>query len=384
MKRTWPFLFYLVYFSAAVFIQPNIIVYFQKLGFTGVQIGALAAMVPLIIMLGAPLWTAISDATNSHRLIMSVTILVSIITASLFPLVNSFMLMIPLIIIHALFVAPIMPFADSATVSMLAENKEMYGRVRMGGTIGWGLVALLAGQIIDRYGIRWAFWGFAAFMILNLFISQKFTYSKRPGPEPSAGNVPRFHLDSRWIIFLTLAFVAGIAFAVVNSYLFPYMEELNINNSVRYFAITISTIAELPVLFFSNTLLKRFTSNGLLVIAMAVTGLRLLLYAFLNFQAGILAFQFLNALTFPLFLVAGVSYANEISPEGFKSTAQGLFGSMVSGFGAAVGGFTGGLLLDSLGGQGLFLSAGIFVLASLVVILLLGRRQRAVLPKSIG
>ena len=384
MRRTWPFLFYLVYFAAAIFIQPNIIVYFQKLGFTGVEIGALAALVPLIIMLGAPLWTGISDATNRHRLIMSVTILVSIITASLFPLVHSFTLMIPLIILHALFVGPIMPFADSATVSMLAENREMYGRVRLGGTIGWGVVALLAGQVIGRYGIRWAFWGFAAFMVFNLFISQKFTYSKKPKADPLAGNLKNVLIDRRWVIFLALAFVAGIAFTVINSYLFPYMAELNINNSMRYIAITISTIVELPVLFFANRLLRHFKAYGLLLIAMLVTGLRLLLYAFFNFQAGILAFQFLNALTFPLFLVAGVSYANEISPEGYKSTAQGLFGSMVSGFGAAVGGFAGGLLLDSLGGQGLFLSAGIFVLASLAVILLIERRQRGVVPRGLG
>jgi MFS family permease len=73
--------------------------------------------------------------------------------------------------------------------------------------------------------------------------------------------------------------------------------------------------------------------------------------------------------------VAGVSYANEISPEGMKSTAQGLFGAMVSGFGAAVGGFAGGLLIEAIGGRWLFLSAGVFVLASTLLITL-ARRSR--------
>ncbi len=377
MRRIYPFTFYLVYFAATVFFQPNFIVYFQKLGFSGTQIGFLAAMTPLVIMLGAPLWTGLSDNYNCHRLIMSLTILFTVATAALFPLVNSFVLFIPLTIVYALFVAPIIPFADSATVSMLADDKELYGRIRLGGTIGWGLVSLLAGPIIGAYGIRWAFWGYALIMIINLFISQKFSYPRKPKHESLSRGIRIVLGDRRWIIFLTLAFVTGIALTVVNSFLFPYMEELKINTSVRYLAITISTIAELPVLFFANRLLKRFTPYGLLLIAAAFTGLRLLLYVVFNTQSGILAFQFLNALTFPLFLVAGVAYATEIAPDGIKSTAQGLFGSMIAGFGAAVGGLAGGLLLESIGGRGLFLSTSIFMLVCLATISLVGRSQRA-------
>jgi MFS transporter, PPP family, 3-phenylpropionic acid transporter len=376
MKRSWPFAFYLFYFAAAVFIQPNFVVYLQKLNFSGAQIGMLSGIIPLIIMLGAPLWTGLADATSHHKPIMILTILVAALAASIFPLVSSLTGIIPLVIVYALFAAPVIPFADSATMAMLAEDKEMYGRVRLGGTIGWGAVALLAGPIIDSYGIHWAFWCYAAIMMITLIVSLKFSYPTKKKQESWAKSISVVLRDKRWGIFLSLAFVAGIAFAVINSYLFPYMDELNINNKIRYFAITISTISELPLLFFANRLLRRFKPLGLLKIAMAITGLRLLLYSAFNFQAGILAFQFLNAMTFPLFLVAGVAYANEISPEGIKSTGQGLFGAMVAGFGSAVGNLAGGLLLGSIGGRGLYLAAGIFVVASLVVILLINRYQQ--------
>jgi len=338
-------------------------------------------MVPLIIMLGSPLWTALADATDQHRSIMSATILVTALAASQFPLVHSFSGIIPLVILYALCAAPIIPFADSATMAMLGEDKEMYGRVRLGGTIGWGAVALLAGAILEAYGIRWAFWCYAAIMIFTLLVSLKFTYPKKKQAS-WVGGLRVVLADKRWVVFLILAFVAGLAFAVLNSYLFPYLEELNINNQIRYIAITISTISELPVLFFANRLLRRFKPLGLLEIGMAITGLRLLLYAAFNFQAGILAFQFLNGMTFPLFLVAGVAYANEISPEGIKATGQGLFGAMVAGFGSAMGNLAGGFLLGSIGGRGLFLVAGVFVAASLWVIhLVMHYQQRRALPK---
>jgi MFS family permease len=66
--------------------------------------------------------------------------------------------------------------------------------------------------------------------------------------------------------------------------------------------------------------------------------------------------------------LAGVSYADEQAPAGLKSTAQGLLGSMMFGFGSAIGGFIGGLLLESAGGRGLFLVFGVIILAGLALI----------------
>jgi MFS family permease len=51
-----------------------------------------------------------------------------------------------------------------------------------------------------------------------------------------------------------------------------------------------------------------------------------------------------------------------------KSTAQGLFGAMTFGFGSAVGGFLGGLLLGSVGGRGMFFAFGLIILGGLGLI----------------
>ena len=198
MKRALPFTFYFIYFAAAAFLQPYIIVYFDTLGFSGAQIGLLAAIVPLVIIIGATLWTGLADAKMRHRLIMSFTIVVSVLTAFIFPLFKSFAPLIPIVFIYALFAAPIISFADSATMSMLADKKDMYGRVRLGGTIGWGLAAPLAGVIIGTYGIRWAFWGNAVIMVFTLIICQRFIFEQGGEREPMQANIRKMLNDRRW------------------------------------------------------------------------------------------------------------------------------------------------------------------------------------------
>jgi MFS family permease len=50
-----------------------------------------------------------------------------------------------------------------------------------------------------------------------------------------------------------------------------------------------------------------------------------------------------------------------------KSSAQGLFGAASFGVGSAFSGFISGLLLESIGGRGMFLVLGIIILAGLTL-----------------
>ena len=59
--------------------------------------------------------------------------------------------------------------------------------------------------------------------------------------------------------------------------------------------------------------------------------------------------------------VAGVSYANEIAPPGMGATAQGLFGGVMMGLGAATGAVIGGMLYDRIGPRNMFVCAAVAV-----------------------
>jgi PPP family 3-phenylpropionic acid transporter len=176
MKGLWPFTFNVLLFAGLAFVAPFIVLYYQSAGFTGAHIGLLTGITPLITLFGAPLWTGLADATRRHRLIMSLALFVGAGAIFAFPLLKAFALILLLAIGFNAFFAPVSAFADSAALFMLAGEKDMYGRVRLGGTIGFGLAASVAGALVQNYGLRIAFWGGAAFLLLALGVSQKLTY----------------------------------------------------------------------------------------------------------------------------------------------------------------------------------------------------------------
>jgi PPP family 3-phenylpropionic acid transporter len=371
MRKIWPFTFNFLLFAANASVSPFLVLYYQGRGFTGRQIGLLASIAPLIILFSAPLWTRLADATRRHRLIMSLATLVGAMAMFVLPWLHGFGSILLMIILLNIFMGPVTSFADSATMFMLADEKEMYGRIRLGGTIGYGLAASIAGVLVENHGLKLAFWTCAALFLLGFIVSQKLVHGQSKADDPAGGSVRMLLANPRWPLFLAVAFAGGLGLTALNTYFFPYMKELGANESTMGLALTIGTISETPVLFFGDRLIKRLKSYRLLMLTMVVTGIRLLLFAASRTPGLVLFIQLLNGLTFPAMWVAGVSYANENAPAGMSATAQGLFGAMVFGFGTAVGGFTGGLLLDNVGGRGLCLVFGIAVLATTAIVALI-------------
>ncbi len=359
MKKIWPFSFYFLYFAALSSFMPFLVLYYQDLKFTGAQIGLLTGIPPLITLFAAPLWTNIA---------MSVGIGVAVVAALILPSLSAFVVIFITIILFNFFFSPVASLSDSATMSMLGEDRAMYGRIRMGGTIGWGVIAPIAGVLADHYGLKIAFWSFSAFMFINFFVAQNVVHDSTEHAQSNNGGIRYFLTNRRWLLFLFSAFLGGLGSLSVSSYLFPYMAEMGSSKSLMGIVLMIATITEVPIFFFGNRLVKRFTSQGLLVLALIMMGIRSIFFAWVSSPFAVLIVQAFGGMIFPALWSADVSYADEHAPVGLKSTAQGLFGAVSFGFGSAVGGFIGGLLLESVGGRGMFLVFGFLILGGLAII----------------
>ena len=385
MKKIWPFTFYFVYFAGMSALMPFFVLFYQGLGFSGAQIGLLTGIPPLITLVASPFWTGVADSRHWHKWIMGLGIGVSALAIFLMQSFTSFVIIFALIILFNLFFSPVPALADSATMNMLGEERAMYGRIRLGGTLGWGLFAPIAGALVEDYGLKIAFWIFSGLMLVNLLISQKFVHGSHEQAEPKQGGIRILLTNRRWLNFLFLAFLGGIGSFSAAVYLFPYMAELGASESTMGIGLTLSTLTEIPIFFFGHRLVKRFSSYGLLIMALVMMGVRSLLFAAANTTSLVLIVQGFGGMLFPAMWLAGVSYADENAPAGLKSSAQGLLGAMSFGVGAAFSGFISGLLLESIGGRGMFLVLGTIILVGLTVAEMVRRLfpEREDLPRAV-
>ncbi len=384
MRKIWPFSLSFLQFAGVAFTMPFLVLYYQDLGFNGAQIGLLVGLAPLITLVSTPFWTGLADASHRHRFYMGIALFFGAASISALPIFHAFLPVMALIVLFTIFFSPISAFADSATMFMLKDQKEMYGRIRVGGTLGFGVMAMLAGFLVQNYGLKFTFWGGGITYFLALLVSQKLVYDRTVGVSASRNGAYALLKNRSWQLFLSLALAGGLAASVTNSYLLSYMKDLGADAGYMGLALTIGTLSEFPTFFFGNWLLKRFKSRSLLNLALIITAIRLLALSLATSPLLVLVTQLLNGVSFSAMWMAGVSYADENAPAGMSASAQGLFGATVYGIGAAIGGFVGGLLLDSLGGHGMYLIFALVVLATLLIVTLIENRLAFRLRKNQG
>jgi len=366
--------YYFLFYGAFSILLPFLAIFYKAQGLTGGQIGLLASLAPIISFFGAPLWTGAADASHRHKLATMLSILGVVGICVIIPGIASFGGLLLMISLYAFFGAPTASLVDSAVLTLLGDRKDRFGRVRLWGTIGYGMIAPFAGNLIGRLGLKWAFWGYAILMLGGFLIITQIPFRQSRSNGSFWGGMRVLLANRPWMLFLVMVFIAGIGNATINNYLFVYMQSLGASTTLMGFALTVSTISEIPAMFFSDRLLRRFGARGMLIIAMTTIGLRLICYSLTTQPWVVLVIQLCHGLTFAAAYTAGVHYADQVASPGMKATTQGMFNGTLMGFGAAAGGFLGGILLDSFSPGRMYAFIGTLVLVGLIAFLLVERR----------
>ncbi len=361
--------FYFVFFAAGACLIPFLALYYHDLGLTGRQIGLLTGIVPLITMVGAAAWGAFADATGRHHLLLLTAIGGLWLAIAAMTQVSTFAQLIPLVCLYAVFIAPLVPLIDNSVMARLGEQRQEYGRVRVWGSYGWGIAALIIGVIIQHQGLLAAFPTYLVLMIILFFVGVRLPVRGGHTGEPVRHGLRRLFTNRQWLLFTIVALVEGMTLGIFLNYLFLYLEALGASNMVMGLSLTFATLSEIPVFLYARRLLARWGAPFVLMLSLAGTVIRAFAYVFMTAPWQVLPISLLHGPTFAAMWAAGVAYADEIAPPGLGATAQGLFNSAVLGLGAAVGSFTGGYLYDGRGAVAAFQWAGWAALAALLLFL---------------
>jgi len=360
---------YFLYFAAAAALAPFLTLHYQSLGMSGRQIGVLSGIIPLVSLVSAAVWGAIADTTQRDRGLLLLAIGGSWLSALALSQVEEFPWVLAVVTVFALFIAPVVPLIDNATIHVLGKRKGEYGKLRMWGAVGWGIVALFMGAIIERSGLKPAFLGYLLFLACLLIVAYRLPIGREGLGEGFWSGVRRLGADRQWVLFLGIVLFQGMSMSIFMNFLFLHLEGLGASRTLMGASLTVATVSEVPFWFISNRLLEKWGPRRLLLFSLVMFALRAFAYGWMRAPWLVLPISLLQGPSFAAMWAAGVATAAQAAPKGMGATAQGIFSSTNFGLGGALGGFAGGLMFDGFGSSSMFLVVGVSL--SLVFLLYL-------------
>ncbi len=363
--------FYLVYFAALGCTFPYLNLYYQSIGLSGLQIGVLTAIPPLLAPLVSVVWGLLSDTFPGRRSLLWAATAGTIVPLMLLSTSRSLALLIALTVVFALFSGPIAPLADSTALEVVSAGKRSYGQLRLFGSLGFVASSWALGLVIERSSLKALFWGYGAFALLGLLVALRLPARRRTW---SGRGMPGLRLllgDRRLMVFLTSVFFLSSAIAASENFFALYLKGIGGGPGVVGLAAAVSALSEVPVMLVSGALMRRVGARGLYLVGSAVYLLRFILYSVITSPQVVVYVQALHGLSYATYFVGGVVYTNQRAPEGLSATAQALFSGTAYGVGMVAGALAGGYIYDWIGMASLFricavgaaVALGVFLLA---------------------
>ena len=369
---------YISFYMAFGAFLPFINLYYERMGLSGVQIGILTAISFLVISIAAPLWGGYADAHNRHRSVFRIALLLSPVAVALLSQANSFLVYIPFVVAYAVFSSPIVPLQDSAALEVAEAHERTFGALRAWGSLGWSISTVLVGVLMQLWGIEWLFYIYIVFMLVT-FLFSLFQPARKHVLQSTLRHGLRILLYQREIlIFLFSIFLLAVTVGAVSSFLSIYLDGIGAVEGYIGLAFAIAAISEVPVMLYSGRIMRRIGSSGLLKVAFLTFALRWILLSFIDIPVWALLVQVLHGISYAAFIVGGVTYINERTPEGLSTTAQAIFNVVIFGLGAIVGALLGGYLFDTVGMMTLFRILTLVALLGLLVFWLADRSHQPV------
>ena len=140
--------FFLYWASLAPFI-PFVGLYYESINLSGGQIGQLGSIRSLVSFASSILLAFLSDVLRRRKLIMRTCILGMITALLIFPRAATFATLLPIVMLYSIFLSPTNAILDETTLRSL-DNPRDYSKVRLGGSVGWGILVFITGWLLDN------------------------------------------------------------------------------------------------------------------------------------------------------------------------------------------------------------------------------------------
>ena len=352
--------FYFFYFASLGALLPYWTPYLKNLGFSSFQIGNLMAIVMATKIIAPNVWGWIADHTGKRMYIVRLASLLGAICFAGVFISDDFWWLVLVMSTFSFFWNASLPQLEATTMNHLGERTHHYNMIRMWGSIGFIVLAVGLGYIVDWRGQyvvpQVILLLFALIWVTSLLV-----------PEQAAVNIPHEKTSLRSVLgrkdvvaLLASCFLIQAGHGPYYTFYTIYMGEHGYASGLIGQLWALGVIAEIILFLFMFRLMPRFGCRRLLLVALMLTTIRWVLIAKLPDSLPVVIFaQLFHAASFGVVHAVAIYLIHRSFTGRHQGRGQALYSSISFGAGGAFGAFYSGMLWQSIGGGQVFMIAAL-------------------------
>ncbi|MBL4712656.1 MAG: MFS transporter [Gammaproteobacteria bacterium] len=360
--------FYFFYFASVGVLVPYWSLYLKSLGFTSLTIGVLVAILPATKLIAPFIWGWVADYTRRSMLIIRIGSVLTLLSFLLVFLDQQLGWLVFAMLLFSFFWNATLPQFEAMTLNHLGNDTHRYSMVRLWGSLGFIVTAVLIGDLLQDYDAE-----VIPLVVLITFVIIAITSFTVPEKlnTPHANHSPIWHVikQPKVLAFLAVCFLMLCSHGPYYTFYTIYLEELGYDSHMIGILWAVGVLAEVIVFLLMHRLLPLFGIRKLLFVTFLLTTARWLIIGFFaNDLSMLFLAQLIHAFSFGVFHSVGISLAHAYFTGSHQGRGQAIYSSMSFGAGVAVGSLISGLLWDQWGASGLFSFAACCTILALFIV----------------
>ncbi len=360
--------YYAGFYAVIGVITPFLNVYFSELGLDGRQIGLLGMLPPLFQMFFTPFYSGLADRRGQRALMLGLSLSGAGAAYLLLGFSRSFFAILVVMALVSMFAAPSNSLSDALVARMASRHRIDFGRMRLGGSIGYAIFSVIAGLVWQRTGYGWMFPAAMAIYLLVALIAQ--LLDELPAPKVTETRALPWREVGRHPILRTLlvaTFLVGGAMMMSLTFNGIYMRYLGGGDAIIGLQVGLGAIAEIPFMFFTQRIMRRIGGLNTLLLGYTFFGLSFLGTALATTPLALLLVTLVRGPGFALFMVTTVVLLDRYAGE-WSATTQSMMNATAFGLAPLIASPMGGFIYDLLGPSRVFLACSLMVLAAMAIL----------------
>ena len=338
--------FYFFYFAVLGGFMPYWGLYLQQLQFSPEAIGQLMAILMATRIIAPNFWGYVADRTGKRlQMVRAGAFLLMFFWLGVF-FTESFWPLAFVLLGYSFFQNAILAQFEAVTIAHLGAQRELYGRLRLWGSIGFIVTGASLGMLFDVISVSW--------LPLCLLACAAATWlASLQVPDIATPTRAHRHEDFFTILkrpvvvaFLLAHFLLQLSHAPYYSFYSIYLEQHGYSRSAIGWLWALAVLAEVIAFTQMHRWLPRFGEQKIMLASLLLSALRWTVIG-VGIESPLVVWsaQVLHAASFATFHAAAISVIYRQFGDGHQGQGQALY-SMLWGLGVALGSWWTGLVWD--------------------------------------